>query len=192
MGGARERPVTDQRIVVRVASPADRATAMTLITAGTARGQVSLALMRTGQGLLWVAVEARDPGQDQEPDRERGTGEDAPDQQEPLVGLLLATVQVAVEGDALVGYIQELLVHPAYRRLGVAGHLLDAAEPYFLAEHGVDRIELATSPDNDAAIRLYRSRGYTIHQVRISRSSAKRHGTMSPINMVATEEQSNI
>src|SRR5690242_19526783 len=85
MGSARERPITDQRIVVRVASPADRATAMTLIAAGTPRGQVSLALMHTGQGLLWVAVEARDTGQDQEPGRGRGIDEGA---REPLVGLL--------------------------------------------------------------------------------------------------------
>jgi ribosomal protein S18 acetylase RimI-like enzyme len=158
MGSGREQATTrGERIVVRVASPADRATAMTLIAPGTSRGQVSLALMRTGQGLLWVAVE----------------GEGAAEQ---LVGLLLATVQVAAEGDALVGYIQELLVHPAYRRLGVAGHLLDAAEPYFLEQHGFDRVELATSPDNDAALRLYRSRGYTIHQVHISKASAHAPG----------------
>jgi len=150
MGSAREQAITGAQITVRVASPADRATAMTLIAPGTPRGQVSLALMSTGQGLLWVAVEA-----------EGG--------HEQLVGLLLATVQVAAEGEELVGYIQELLVHPAYRRLGVAGHLLDAAEPYFLQEHGFNRIELATSPENDAALRLYRSRGYTIHQVRISK-----------------------
>jgi len=150
MGSAREQAATGEQITVRVASPADRATAMTLIASGTPGGQVSLALMSTGQGLLWVAVE----------------GEGG---REQLVGLLLATVQVAAEGEELVGYIQELLVHPAYRRLGVAGHLLDAAEPYFLKEHGFNRIELATSPDNDAALRLYRSRGYTIHQVRISK-----------------------
>ncbi len=152
MGSAREQAITGAQIIVRVASPADRATAMTLIAPGMPRGQVSLALMRTGQGLLWVAVE--------------GAGEGG---REQLVGLLLATVQVAAEGDELVGYIQELLVHPAYRRLGVAGHLLDAAEPYFLQEHRLERIELATSPENDAALRLYRSRGYTIHQVRISK-----------------------
>jgi ribosomal protein S18 acetylase RimI-like enzyme len=172
MGSAREQATTSERISVRAASAADRATAMTLIAPGTPRGQVSLALMRAGQGLLWVAVE--------------GEGE-----REQLVGLLLATIQVAAEGDELVGYIQELLVHPAYRRLGVAGHLLDAAEPYFIEEHGLDRIELATSPDNDAALRLYRSRGYTIHQVRISKASvktaAKRRGKTSGM-----EEQGSV
>ncbi len=170
MGSAREQPMAGERITVRVASPADRATAMTLIAPGTPRGQVSLALLRTGQGLLWVAVEGQ----------ERGEGEQ-------LVGLLLATAQVAAESDELVGYIQELLVHPAYRRLGVAGHLLDAAEPYFLREHDFGRIELATSPENDAALRLYRSRGYSIHQVRISKTSAKARGRTT-----TAEEQSGV
>ena len=148
MGTARETPIT-----VRAASEADRATAMTLLSAGTPRGRISLALLRAGQGLLWVAVE----GEEEQP-----------------VGLLLATVQVGAEGDELVGYIQELLVHPAYRRLGVAMHLLDAAERHFLDEQGFDCIALATSPDNDAALRLYRSRGYTLSQVRLSKRRTSR------------------
>lgn len=148
MGIARETPIT-----VRAASEADRATAMTLLSPGTPRGRISLALLRAGQGLLWVAVE----GEEEQP-----------------VGLLLATVQVGAEGDELVGYIQELLVHPAYRRLGVAMHLLDAAERHFLDEQGFDCIALATSPDNDAALRLYRSRGYTLSQVRLSKRRTSR------------------
>jgi len=147
MGTARETPIT-----VRAASEADRATAMTLLSPGTPRGRISLALLRAGQGLLWVAVEGEGEGEEEQP-----------------VGLLLATVQVGAEGDELVGYIQELLVHPAYRRLGVAMHLLDAAERYFLDEHGFDSVALATSPDNDAALRLYRSRGYALSQVRLSK-----------------------
>jgi ribosomal protein S18 acetylase RimI-like enzyme len=145
MGSARETPIR-----VREASEADRAQAMTLLTPGTSRGQVSLAVLRAGQGLLWVAV--------------AGAGEE-----EQLVGLLLALAQVAPEGDELVGYIQELLVHPDYRRLGVAMHLLDAAERYFLDEHHFASVALATSPDNDAALHLYRSRGYIIHQVHLSK-----------------------
>jgi ribosomal protein S18 acetylase RimI-like enzyme len=90
-------------------------------------------------------------------------------QEEQLVGLLLALAQVAPEGDELVGYIQELLVHPDYRRLGVAMHLLDVAERYFLDEHRFASVALATSPDNEAALHLYRSRGYTIHQVHLSK-----------------------
>lgn len=135
---------------VRPATEADRKTAMTFISAGTPRGKASQVLLKTGQGLLWVAVEEESA-------------------QEKLVGLLLATVQIDAETEEPVGYIQELLVHPAYRRLGVAMHLLDAAERYFLDEQKFTLVYLATSPDNDAALRLYRSRGYTAYQVRLAK-----------------------
>ena len=105
--------VSERPISVRLATDADRIAARTSIPSATARGRASLALLKTGQGLLWVAVE--------------GTGEE-----EMLVGLLLATAQVQPEREELVGYIHELLVHPASRRRGVAMHLLDAAERYFL------------------------------------------------------------
>jgi len=137
-------------ITVRAATETDRAAARAFIPANTPRGQVSLALLNAGLGLLWVGVE------------------DAGDE-EQLVGLLLATAQIAPETDELTGYIQELLVHPAYRRRGVAMHLLDAAERYFLVEHAFASVSLATSAENDAALRLYRSRGYTIASVRLSK-----------------------
>jgi ribosomal protein S18 acetylase RimI-like enzyme len=86
-----------------------------------------------------------------------------------LVGLLLATAQVQPEREELVGYILELLVHPASRRRGVAMHLLDAAERFFLEEHAFANVELTTSPDNEAALQLYRSRGYSISSVRFSK-----------------------
>jgi ribosomal protein S18 acetylase RimI-like enzyme len=137
-------------ITVRAASAGDRDAAGTLIAANTSRGRASLALLRAGQGLLWVAVEAG--------------GE-----VEKLVGLLLATVQIDVDAEEPIGYIQELLVHPAYRRLGVAMHLLDAAERFFLEEQRFVHVYLATSPDNEAALHLYRSRGYSVSQVRLTK-----------------------
>ena len=142
--------VTERPISVRLATEADRIAARASIPATTARGRASLALLKTGQGLLWVAAE--------------GTGDD-----EMLVGLLLATAQVQPEREDLVGYIHELLVHPASRRRGVAMHLLDAAEQFFLEEHAFAYVELTTSPDNDAALQLYRSRGYAISSVRFSK-----------------------
>lgn len=151
-------------LIVRRATEADRATAMSFIPPSTPRGRASLLLLKTGQGLLWVAVET------DEPDRAEGK----------LVGLLLATVQIDAETEEPVGYIQELLVHPAYRRRGAAMHLLDAAERYFLEEQRFGLISLATSPDNEAALRLYRSRGYTVYQVRLSKrrtESATRQDT---------------
>lgn len=146
MTAARELPLT-----IRPATEADRATAMGFIAPNTARGRASQALLELGQGILWVAVE------------------DAGGPQEQLVGLLLATAQISADREALIGYIQELLVHPAYRRRGVAMHLLDAAERYLLEERGFDELALVTNAENDAALRLYRSRGYAISQVRLSK-----------------------
>src|SRR5437588_11890700 len=92
-------------IRVREASGADRTAAAALISPSSARGRVSLALLKARQGALWVALADRE-------------------EREELVGLLLATTQVEPESEQLVGYVQELLVHPDYRRLGVANHLL--------------------------------------------------------------------
>jgi ribosomal protein S18 acetylase RimI-like enzyme len=140
----------ESAIAVRAATDADRISARELISPLTPRGRASLVLLRAGQGLLWVAYEGQDDG-------------------EKLVGLLLATVQIDPDAEEPVGYIQELLVHPAYRRLGVAMHLLDAAERFFLEEQRFSQVYLATSPDNEAALRLYRSRGYTAYQVRLAK-----------------------
>lgn len=149
-------------LTVRRATEADRATAMSFISPATPRGRASLVLLKTGQGLLWVAVEGA------------ANAPNAPsDADDKLVGLLLATVQIDADTEEPVGYIQELLVHPAYRRRGAAMHLLDAAERYFLEEQRFGLISLATSPDNEAALRLYRSRGYTVYQVRLSKRRAE-------------------
>jgi ribosomal protein S18 acetylase RimI-like enzyme len=141
---------SESTISVRAATDGDRISARDLISGSTPRGRASLVLLRAGQGLLWVAYQGQG-------DREK------------LVGLLLATVQIDSDSEEPVGYIQELLVHPAYRRLGVAMHLLDAAERFFLEEQRFSQIYLATSPDNEAALRLYRSRGYTAYQVRLAK-----------------------
>lgn len=168
MATAREAPIS-----VRRATEQDRATAMTFIPANTPRGRASLVLLKTGQGLLWVAVEGGwIAGEAAEAEVEAEKSERG-ERAEKLVGLLLATVQIDAETEDPIGYIQELLVHPAYRRRGVAMHLLDAAERYFLDEQRFALVSLATSPDNDAALRLYRSRGYTVYQVRLSKRRAE-------------------
>jgi ribosomal protein S18 acetylase RimI-like enzyme len=147
-------PTEETSIAVRTATDADRVAVRALLSPETSRGRASLTLLRAGQGVLWVAVEGGDGN--------TGDGE-------KLVGLLLAIVQIDAEREEPVGYIHELLVHPAYRRLGVANHLLDAAERYFLDDQALPGLELVTSFDNDAALHLYRSRGYAISQARLSR-----------------------
>lgn len=137
-------------IQVRLGTREDSAAALDLISPTTGRGRASQTLLRAGQGILWVAAEQ------------------APGRGEALVGLLLGTAQIDAEAEAVVGYIHELLVHPAYRRRGVAMELLSAAERYFLVECGFGLVSVTTSYDNDAAIRLYRSRGYSLAQARLT------------------------
>lgn len=146
-------------IIVRRAAADDRIAALELISPATGRGRASQTLLRAEQGILWVAVEREERG-------------------ETLVGLLLATAQVDAEAEEVVGYIHELLVHPAFRRRGVAMELLDAAERYFLDECAFNTVLVITSYDNDAAIGLYRSRGYTLSQARLAkrRSVARERG----------------
>ena len=150
-------------ILVRPATSDDRAAALDLISPSSGRGRASLALLRAQQGILWVAVEQATPAEPGEPN-------------ERLVGLLLATAQIDAEVEEVVGYIHELLVHPAFRRRGVAMELLDAAERYFLVECAFGMVSVTTSFDNDAAIRIYRSRGYSLSQARL----AKRRDAPAP------------
>lgn len=143
-------PHDETPITVRRAAADDRSAALELISPATGRGRASQTLLRAEQGILWVAVEHGEQG-------------------ETLVGLLLATAQVDAEAEEVAGYIHELLVHPAFRRRGVAMELLDAAERYFLDECGFSTVLVTTSFDNDAAIRLYRSRGYSLSQARLAK-----------------------
>ena len=149
MATTRETP-----IVVRDAAAADHELAQSLIAPTTARGRTSLAMLREGRGRLWVAVTTDD-------------GE------ERIVGLLLADTQVDGDSGEPAGYIQELLVHPAYRRRGVAMHLLDAAERHYFGELGLATVMLVTTPENEGAIRLYRSRGYAMDQVRLRKRAVE-------------------
>ena len=87
-------------LIVRRATSEDRRAALALISPGSGRGRASLSLLRAQQGILWVAVEGA----------EGAAGETG----ETLVGLLLATAQIDAEEETVIGYIHELLVHPAY------------------------------------------------------------------------------
>jgi ribosomal protein S18 acetylase RimI-like enzyme len=148
-------------LIVRRATNDDRHAALSLISPSSGRGRASLSLLRAQQGILWVAVERASGATGDE------TGDETSD--ETLVGLLLATAQVDAEEETVIGYIHELLVHPAYRRRGVAMELLDAAERYFLVECAFGMVSVTTSFDNEAAIRIYRSRGYSLSQARLAK-----------------------
>jgi len=58
-----------------------------------------------------------------------------------------------------VGYVVTLDVAPEFRRMGLAGALMDEASQR-VAAAGVDRMELHVYAGNAGAIRFYESRGY--------------------------------
>lgn len=63
------------------------------------------------------------------------------------------------------GYITNVVVHPAYRRKGVASALLQELEAYAQA-HGLTRITLEVRASNQKAIALYEKMGYEEDGVR--------------------------
>jgi ribosomal-protein-alanine N-acetyltransferase len=77
-----------------------------------------------------------------------------------VVGYLLA-----VRGDPT--HVAEVAVAPDHRREGHARALLDRLFATVVERHGEDnedlhRVRLAVEPDNDAALELYRSAGFTV------------------------------
>jgi ribosomal protein S18 acetylase RimI-like enzyme len=91
---------------------------------------------------------------------------------EPATTILLAEVEGEVAGlvsfqavldlyhGGLSGLVQELAVDEAHRRLGVGGTLLDTAVER-LRRAGCVEVTISTEADNDAALSLYRGRGFT-------------------------------
>lgn len=59
--------------------------------------------------------------------------------------------------------VEEVDVRPDYRGMGVATDLMDRAEAWG-AERGCERAVLGVNADNDAAQRLYESRGYEVRR----------------------------
>ncbi len=67
-------------------------------------------------------------------------------------------------GLARVWILNDLFVHPEFRRGGVAGALMERAEA-FARETGAARIELQTAKTNAAARALYEARGWGVDGV---------------------------
>lgn len=85
--------------------------------------------------------------------------------------ILPSASRMVVAGDALVGavlvtdlgpataHIAQVAIHPGWRRLGLAGALLDQAARRVRAA-GYARMTLLAAASNAAALRLYRDRGF--------------------------------
>ncbi len=79
----------------------------------------------------------------------------------PLAGFLIATVERNIPIYTLeeFGFIHDMWVEPPFRRRGVAAALIDKALRRFL-ELGMTQVRLETAAANDAARRLFESRGF--------------------------------
>jgi len=63
-----------------------------------------------------------------------------------------------------VGSVEDFVVDPAYRRLGIGRLLMQFAE-YSLRQRGCESIEITSQPTREAAHRLYESLGYQKHDI---------------------------
>jgi ribosomal protein S18 acetylase RimI-like enzyme len=87
---------------------------------------------------------------------------------ERAVGLLAYCVRPGLFHAGDIGYIDELVVAPFARRIGVATRLLQTAMGR-MAERGCKEISLSTGFDNAEAQRLYRSLGLTEESLLLER-----------------------
>jgi ribosomal protein S18 acetylase RimI-like enzyme len=60
------------------------------------------------------------------------------------------------------GYIRRVVVHPAYRRRGLARQLLEYVIAFARDREGLEAIDLHVWEENQAAIRLYESLGFQL------------------------------
>ncbi len=94
-----------------------------------------------------------------------------------LLSKAKSVVFVATIGKKIIGSVVILLrkhifnariyilnVHPAFRRRGIGGSLMDTAIE-FLKERGYDKITIETGINNQAALNLYMSRGFSVDKI---------------------------
>lgn len=88
-----------------------------------------------------------------------------------LVGFLVGTVEPNIPIYRLgeFGYIHDVWVEPAHRSRGHAGALVEGAVERFRAI-GVSQVRLETAAANDAARRLFASRGFRVGTVDMLRA----------------------
>jgi ribosomal protein S18 acetylase RimI-like enzyme len=82
-----------------------------------------------------------------------------------LVGWVLTRPVVTDEGYRLGG-IDDLVVDEAWRGQGIGRRLMELAEAHFRAE-GLAALQLTVRADNQVALNLYRSLGFSIKEARL-------------------------
>lgn len=75
-----------------------------------------------------------------------------------IAGFVIVHLEAAQGGCR--GYVVTLDVAPEFRRLGLAGQLMDEVERQ-VGLRGADRVELHAFSGNEAGIAFYETRGYT-------------------------------
>lgn len=83
-----------------------------------------------------------------------------------LVGFLVGACETSIRIYTLreFGFIHDVWVEPAWRGRGIAGALVDGAMERFAAM-GVKQVRLETAAENEAARRLFASRGFRVGTV---------------------------
>jgi ribosomal protein S18 acetylase RimI-like enzyme len=77
---------------------------------------------------------------------------------EPNSGALIGMVGAISEGT--VSHLYGMWVDPRHRNLGLGGKLLEAILEWVDASHPSTEVRLGVVPSSEAAVRLYRSRGF--------------------------------
>lgn len=77
-----------------------------------------------------------------------------------VVGMLTVQTVVSTATGALSGWVEDVVVHPRWRKKGVASEMLRKVELWADAQ-GVNRLQLLADGNNTAALDFYASRGWT-------------------------------
>lgn len=88
--------------------------------------------------------------------------------QERIIGIVLLSPMVILVGQK--DWIEDVVVDEEYRRMGIAGRLMDMAEAAS-KERGAKSINLTSKPERDDARRMYVDRGYVIRNTGVFRKT---------------------
>lgn len=79
-------------------------------------------------------------------------------------GKIVGSIVILLKNHIANARIYILNVHPAYRRKGIGGFLIDAALR-FLKEKGFNKVTIETGINNKAAQNLYFSKGFSVDRI---------------------------